>query len=125
MQGFSRLVAYDNSDGYRAGHSLVYGGGVRYRLWRSLLPSVGLLALHRLNDTKQGAEVSDAGGDWLYLTPGLGYMVLKGPLAGLSLNIVGQIPLFQHLNGTQLAEDFSLSFAVAYGFQLFGAPVTD
>jgi hypothetical protein len=63
----------------------------------------------------------NSGGDFFYLTPALSYMFVRGPLAGLAFYATAQIPLRQRLNGTQLAEDFSLTIGVAYGFQLFGS----
>jgi hypothetical protein len=119
LQAFWRAVAYE-SDGYRAGHSLTYGGGMRFRIWRSLLPSFGLTALHRLQDHKSGAPQSDTGGDWLYVSTGASYLVIRGPLAGAGIGFQLQLPVYQRLNGMQLAEDVNLTLFLSYGFQLFG-----
>jgi hypothetical protein len=117
---FARLVAYEDSDGYRAGHTVVYMGGVHYRLFGSLMPSLGLTALNRLSERVRETTLPDSGGDWIYLTPNISYVFTSGPLSGLSLYATFQIPVYQFLHGTQLAEEFNFTVGAAYGFNIFG-----
>ena len=115
---FARLVAYQ-SDDYRAGHSLVYMTGIHYLLLESLLPSLGLTFLNRTREEVAGIEQPNSGGDWIYVTPSLSYVFRKGVLAGLSLNLTAQIPVYQFLHGTQLGEEFNITAGATYQFQLF------
>lgn len=117
---FARLVAYESSDYYRAGHSVVYMGGVHYRLFKSLMPSLGLTALNRSSERLSGITRPNSGGDWIYLTPSISYVFTRGSLSGLSLFATAQIPLYQFLHGTQLGEDFNITVGAAYGFNIFG-----
>jgi hypothetical protein len=117
---FARLVAYESSDYYQAGHTVVYMGVVHYRLFGSLMPSLGLTALNRSSEEFFGVTQPNSGGDWIYLTPNVSYVFTSGPLSGLSLFITAQIPLYQFLHGTQLAEEFNFTVGAAYGFQVFG-----
>ncbi len=116
---FTRMPSYENTDGYQAGASFVYMGGLQFRLFESLMPSIALTGLNRIGDQQDGATVPDSGGDWIYLTPGLAYAFTGEMLRGLSLYASAQIPVYQFLNGTQLAEDFNLTLGLAYGFGLF------
>lgn len=139
-QGFGRLVLYENEDEFRAGSTILYGGGIRLRHFESLVFAFGLNALHKLEDTMGNAIDHDAaglsrenssdlsamdmaeegsGGHWVYFAPSLSYLVLKGALTGWSLIASAQVPLYQHLNGVQLAEDFNVSFNIGYGFELY------
>jgi hypothetical protein len=117
---FARLVAYE-SDNYRAGHTLVYMGGIHYRLFESLLPSLGLTGLNRTHEEHFGIQQPNSGGDWIYLTPSISYVFREGPLGGLSLYLTFQIPVYQFLHGTQLSEEFNFTVGASYGFELFEA----
>jgi hypothetical protein len=118
-RGLARLVIYENGDDYQAGHSLVYMAGLHYRFFRSLMPALGLTFLNKLPDQQNGAQVGDTGGDWVYINPSLSYVFTSGPVAGLRLMVTAQVPVYQFVHGAQLGEDFSLTFGVAYGFELF------
>jgi hypothetical protein len=111
-----RLPFYDNNEGYRAGISLVYMCGLNVRLFDSLIPSLALTGLNRTRDKRNDREVNDSGGEWIYLTPGLAYVFTRKPLKGLSLFVNAQVPVYQFLHGTQLAEDFNFTIGVAYRF---------
>jgi hypothetical protein len=115
---FTRLPFFKNNDGYQAGSSIIYILGFNLRLMKSLMPSIALTGLNRFHDHQAGDKVYDSGGDWIFLTPGLSYIFDWKPLAGLSLHTEAQIPVYQFLHGTQLADKFTISFSVAYSFSV-------
>jgi hypothetical protein len=129
--GVGRLVVGENGDGYRAGSSFVYGAGVRLRFSGSLGFSFGLNVLHKLADERapdrdDGTHMEmtfeeGSGGSWLYLAPALSYLFVKGPLEGLSFQLSLQAPVYQRVNGIQLADDLGATLAVGYGFSMYGS----
>lgn len=118
--------------GFQAGFTAVVGGGLHVQLGASALPSLDVVALKRGEDQDSGAahdamgtgmgamDDEGSGGTTVYVAPGLTWRMPGGPLAGFAATGRVQIPVYQHLNGVQLAEQFSLSLAVSYAFAVFG-----
>lgn len=124
--GFGRFTAYQR-DGFQAGQTFTWGAGVRQKLFRFLIPSIGFTALYRTADQASsmkmghmdmghgnGHEVKGSGGTWVYFTPGVAFQVLDGALRGMSVQFTAQIPVYQRVNGTQLVEDFNITMALRY-----------
>jgi hypothetical protein len=128
--GLSRVVVAESNDGFRAGSSFMYGVGFRLRYFGSLGLSLGLNALHKLEDREPEQDGTGAvmnmgieegsGGSWIFLAPALSYLFIKGPLSGFSIQLSCQLPVYQFLNGAQVAEDFNVTLGLGYGFQIYG-----
>ncbi len=117
---FSRIIVAENTDGYRAGNSFLYGAGARIRYFGTFVVAAVVNALHRLEDRHDGVEEGMTGGDWIFFAPSIGYLFTKGAMTGLSLMLSAQIPVYQRLNGRQLAENFNATLQLGYGFNVFG-----
>ena len=95
----ARTPLYENGDGLRTGASVEVGGGTaRYTRVRK----VGLFGrvswLHRRQDVFRGTPVLVGGGNWIYLTPGVGILVGKG----VNVQAEVKVPLYRSLPNTQL-----------------------
>lgn len=101
----------------RSGSAVTYGMGIRYRFLGSLVPSVGIHALHRLPDSMAGATVGDSGIHALYVAAGLAYTVRRGPLTGLAFHASVLVPVFQYAYGSQLVETVNVTVGLRYSVQ--------
>ena len=68
--------------------------------------------LHREQDVFQGTPVLVGGGNWLYLTPGVGVMVGKG----VNVQFDVRIPLYRHLANRQLDSHAIVQMGVSRSF---------
>lgn len=101
----------------RSGSAITYGGGARYRFLGHIVHSVGLLGLHRLPDEMAGQDLADSGADALYLALGSSYAVDWAPLRGFSLYGNALVPIYQHVEGTQLGETLNVTLGVRVSAQ--------
>lgn len=123
--GFGRFTAYERN-GFRAGQTLTWGAGIRQKLFRIFIPSIGFTALYRTADQErsmnmghgQASEAAGSGGTTVYVTPGVAFLVLDGALSGTSIQFTAQIPVYQRVNGTQLVENYNITMALRYSFDL-------
>lgn len=115
-----RWVPYAH-EGTRSGSAFTYGGGVRYRLFKRLYPTVGLYGLHRLPDRGPGMmdptqTVEMNGIDSLYVAVGLAYSFQYKPLRGLSLHATLMIPVYHYTYNMHLVEKLDFTIGIRYGF---------
>jgi len=90
-------------DGYAPGQQIMLDVGLRYGL---TLKTSALLQLNlhwKGRDQGSNAEPAESGGTYLNLSPGLSHLLTPR----LQLYGFVQLPLYRHVNGTQLTADWS------------------
>lgn len=97
-------------DGYKPGDAISATVGMRYVGLQAVLPQLQLNFRAADRDSGINADVYDTGGTLLYVSPGIDV-----PLGvHLSLYAFLQVPVYQNLNGVQLAPRYTTSFGVHY-----------
>ncbi|MGD9899529.1 MAG: hypothetical protein AB7T22_10435 [Calditrichaceae bacterium] len=98
--------------GYKFGNEFVMTIGMAYRT-RSLLDfSVLARYRHLVPDRFSGSDITNTGGEWLYLVPGINLNINK-----LSIRLSGQLPAYRNLNGIQLTTSYTASLSLFYILQ--------
>ena len=69
-------------------------------------------ALYRGKDSGLQSEPEDSGGKFLYISPGISYTVARG----VQLYGFVQKPIYQYINGVQLAADWSAVIGISVRF---------
>ena len=100
------------SDGYRPGNGVNLNAGLRYTAWSSAQPQLQLNIRHALRDTGENADQVSTGGTLVYLSPGVNVPLNRQ--AAFYGYI--QMPLYQDVNGVQLAPKYTASLGVRYAF---------
>jgi hypothetical protein len=105
-------AAIKTKDDYRPGNALNLNAGVRYMNWGSLVPQLQINAKTGARDTGTNADTVNSGGTLVYLSPGLTFK------AGKAARIYGfvQLPIYQHVNGFQLAPRWNASIGTTLSF---------
>ncbi len=101
-----------SEDQYTPGESLNLTAGLRYMGFSGFSPQIQLNFRHVLHDTGAQADSISTGGTLLYISPGVSVPV------GNYISAYGfvQLPLYQDLNGVQLAPRFTTSLGMRYSF---------
>jgi hypothetical protein len=89
----------DSRADYRPGQSVNLNLGVRYLGFGKCMPLLQINGRASAKDTGQNATPDDSGGRVLYLSPGLAFPVGER----LKAYVFWQLPVYQDLNGYQLA----------------------
>lgn len=99
-------------DYYQFGNELVSTVGVTNKLIGDL--SYVIMAKYRstASDKRNDRTITNTGGKWVSIKPALSY----GLTDQISLRISGELPIYQHLNGTQPTTSFTVSGSVFYNF---------
>jgi hypothetical protein len=99
-----------NERDYRFGDDLIFSPGLSYQPAGPLTWSV--IARYRWagRDRRAASEITNTGGRWFYLVPGVNF----GLSNGLSFRLVVQVPVYRKLNGFQLTTSYSASLAAFY-----------
>ncbi|MGH9332296.1 MAG: hypothetical protein ACRD21_00915, partial [Vicinamibacteria bacterium] len=109
----ARLPLYENGDGLRTGMSSEMNAGLARELGHERFTGLVRLGwLHREQDVFRGTPVLVGGGDWLYVTPGIGVLLGKGVNAQLEV----KLPLHRSLSNKQLDSPAIFQFGVTRGF---------
>ena len=110
-QGFFQS-AMNSKDNYRPGNSANLNIGLRYRAWSQWTPQIQINTRFVERDTGTNADNVSTGGTLIYLSPGLSFAVNE------KVSIYGflQLPLYQHVNGVQLATRYTLSLGSHFSF---------
>ncbi|MDR3368133.1 TonB-dependent receptor [Rhodoferax sp.] len=97
---------------YRPGDSINLTGGLRYHGFESFTPTMQLNVRHVNTDSGDAADTYATGGTLAYFTPG----VIVPLTSTLSVYSNLQIPVYQNVNGIQLAPKtiFSIGARVAF-----------
>jgi hypothetical protein len=109
----ARLPLAENRDGLRTGASSELNVGLARELGHGRFS--GLLRmgwLHREQDVFRGTPVLVGGGDWLYVTPGIGVLLGKGVNAQLEV----KLPVYRSLANKQLDSPAIFQFGFTRGF---------
>ncbi|UTH75016.1 hypothetical protein [Chromobacterium sp. IIBBL 290-4] len=104
--------ALDSSDQYRPGTGVNLNLGVRYGGFAGWMPQLQLNARYAAHDNGAQADTVSTGGTLLYLSPGVTVPLNK------QASVYGfmQVPLYQKVNGVQLAPRYTTSIGVRYAF---------
>lgn len=99
-------------EGYRPGNRYTADAGMTYMADDRLSLMLQANLLHRRRDGGAQAEPADTGGTALFLSPGASYAVAR------NLQVYGfvQLPLYQYVNGVQLAARRALAMGVSARF---------
>ena len=97
---------------YRPGNGLNINGGLNYQGFEDFVPTVQLNFVDKRSDSGSAADTWSTGGTLVYITPGLLYTTTDA--TQFYANI--QVPLYQNLNGIQLAPKFVGSIGVRLHF---------
>jgi hypothetical protein len=103
-------VAIDTKDSFRPGNVYTANGSLRYMSFGDVMPQLQLNTLERRADGGDNADAANSGSRSLYISPGLSASV------GKSLNVYGfvQVPLYQQVNGQQLASRWNASVGFSF-----------
>lgn len=109
------------ASGFKGGNALDYE--LRYIFARIpigiLYPSLGLRGCFTAENTMGTEKVADSGGHVLFLSPGIQTLWMYLDVAGmfLTVEVSGQVPLVQRLNGAQLGYGYALNAGVRSYFR--------
>ncbi|MGN6513215.1 MAG: transporter [Lysobacteraceae bacterium] len=111
VQGLAE-VALGSRDGFRPGPALNLNAGVRYVANARVVPELQLNGRVSRRDTGMDADTDNSGGTLLDLSPGVTVKVTD------KLHLFGyvQVPLYQRVNGIQLAPRYTTSIGARYDF---------
>ena len=104
--------ALNSKDQYKPGDAINVNLGVRYMEFTSVVPQLQLNARHVERDSGDNADVYSTGGTLLYLSPGVSVPLTK------QASVYGfvQVPIYQDLNGVQLAPRYTASIGAQLAF---------
>jgi hypothetical protein len=106
------IDALGSGGSYRPGNGLNINAGVNYQGFEGWVPMLQFNFVDKKADTGTAADTWSTGGVLLYATPGLVYTTSSS--AQLYAN--AQLPLYQNLNGIQLAPKFVISMGIKLHF---------
>jgi hypothetical protein len=108
----ARTPFYENGDGLRTGASMeISAGTARYTRVRKIGVFGRASWLHREQDVFRGTPVLVGGGNWIYVTPGVGVLIS-------SMNVQAEVkfPLYRSLPNKQLDSGAIFQFGISRTF---------
>ncbi len=105
-------VPLDSREDYRPGKSLNLNLGFRYLGMGNVIPQVQFNGKVSGRDSGDAASPDDSGGRTLYVSPGVTFPVI----AGMRGYVFWQVPVYQDLNGYQLAPKSILTLGARYEY---------
>ncbi len=103
---------FSSHDNFKPGTRTYLDFGYRYEASDKLGLMIQMNALHKARDQGSDAEPEDSGGKFLFLSPGLSYLVTKNA----QLYGFVQLPLYQYVNGVQLTADWAVVMGISTRF---------
>lgn len=105
-------TALNSRDQYKPGNGLNLNLGLRYMGFSDFTPQIQLNARHVARDSGANADTVSTGGTLLYLSPGVVVPVSK------QTSVYGfvQLPVYQDVNGVQLAPRYLASVGARFSF---------
>jgi hypothetical protein len=114
--GYFTQVMYQSAlystDEYRPGNSFSANVGVRYAGFDYIVPQIQLNFRDLQRDKGANADNVSTGGTLLYISPG----IVAAASDRISMYAFVQVPIYQYLEGVQLAPRFIPSVGVRYAF---------
>lgn len=101
-----------STDNYKPGNSLNVSLGLRYVGLDIVVPQLQLNFREIQRDEGANADTVSTGGTLLYISPGL----VAALSDRISMYAFVQVPIFQDVNGVQLAPHYTVSSGVRYSF---------
>jgi len=111
LEGQAQLVIA-SSDHFASGDSLNLNAGLRYLANETFIPQIQINARGVRRDSGAEADVENSGGTLIDLSPGLSVNVAKR----ISMYGFVQVPLYQRVNGFQLAPRATASIGARFQF---------
>jgi len=107
---FEVRAPLDARDQFKPGLNGQASTGIQYAGWRGVMPQLQLTLRAAARDSGENADRENSGGVQLYAAPGITVDLGKG------LSAFGhvQLPLYQHVNGYQLAPRATASLGLQY-----------
>jgi hypothetical protein len=102
----------NSHDNFKPGLRVGFDVGYRYGASDKLTLMVQLNALYKDRDQGSEAEPEDSGGNFLFVSPGLSYVIAKK----VQLYSFVQLPLYQYVNGVQLTANWSVVAGISTRF---------
>lgn len=102
-----------DQQGYKFGNETVVSLGAGYRTGNKVDYSLVLRYRRVAPDQFGGSEISNTGGMWLSILPGVNVTLSDGLTARAS----ALIPLYRNLNGTQLTTTYGVTISAFYVFR--------
>jgi hypothetical protein len=99
-------------DDYKPGDSFNANFGVRYMEFGNILPQLQINAKTAPHDTGANADTFNSGGKIAYLSPGVTVALTKAT----KLYGFVQLPIYQHVEGFQIAPKWNASAGVNFSF---------
>jgi hypothetical protein len=103
---------FDEHENFKPGVRTSLDLGYRWETAERLGLMLQLNLLHRDRDSGTEAEPDNSGGSFVYVSPGLSYVLLEKLQAYAFL----QLPLYQHVNGVQLTADWAFVTGLSVRF---------
>jgi len=104
--------ALNSSDHYRPGDGVNLNVGLRYMGNAYVMPQIQLNVRHVEHDDGANADTISTGGTLAYLSPGVTVPLGKK----VSLYSFVQVPVYQNVNGVQLAPRYTATMGARYSF---------
>jgi hypothetical protein len=106
-------IPLDSQDGFRPGDSLNANFGLRYVANETVVPEIQINSRVVRRDSGIDADADNSGGTLVDLSPGMSVKV------GDKMSLFGfvQVPLWQRVNGLQLAPHYTVSIGARYDFR--------
>jgi hypothetical protein len=104
--------ALNSSDHYRPGDGVNLNAGLRYMGNAYVMPQIQLNLRHVEHDDGANADTISTGGTLAYLSPGVTVPLGKK----VSLYSFVQVPVYQNVNGVQLAPRYTATMGARYSF---------
>jgi hypothetical protein len=105
-------AALNSQDDYKPGASVNLNAGVRYLLNETFTPQIQINARAVRRDSGANADIANSGGSLVYLSPGVTVNMTKN----LNTFAFLQLPIYQNVNGFQLAPRWTASIGARYEF---------
>lgn len=97
---------------YRPGSRLTLDAGLHYDVTQDFALLLQLNAVWRGRDSGLQAEPEDSGGSYVFVSPGVSYMVTRS----VQLFAIVQLPIYQYVNGVQLTANWGATAGLGFRF---------
>lgn len=103
---------FGENDEYRFGNEWISMIGTGNSFTDRLGYSLSFRFRHTTSDRRNNQQMPNTGGTWMMVNPALTYDLFDQ----LSFRVSGNIPIYQHLEGTQPTTTYTASLSVFYSF---------